>query len=151
MLRETNHFHVLVTRLERNHHQDSSKGSDRPRTLTVSKNQVQKGQNRETKRTRVSLQRRQQRWHVAHGLVDPIAVLQGGAVAVELLGQPVQVGEAAQQVVLARLSELRVAHEALHQVQPGRGRGRTDTHTHTAALISWAQPCAPGTRHHDSK
>lgn len=66
------------------------------------------------------LQGGQQRRHVAHGLVDAVAVLQGGAVAVELLGQAVQVGEAAQQVVLARLPELRVAHKALHQVQPGQ-------------------------------
>lgn len=65
------------------------------------------------------LQGRDQCRHVAHGLVDAVAVLQGGAVAVELLGQAVQVGEATQQVVLARLPELRVTHKAFHQVKPG--------------------------------
>lgn len=65
------------------------------------------------------LQGRDQCRHVANGLVDAVAVLQGGAVAVELLGQAVQVGEATQQVVLARLPELRVTHKAFHQVKPG--------------------------------
>lgn len=72
--------------------------------------------------------------HVAHGLVDAVAVLQGGAVAVELLGQAVQVGEAAQQVVLARLPELRVTHEALHQVQPGRTDGWRDRQSGRSCL-----------------
>lgn len=51
-------------------------------------------------------------------LVDAVAVLQRRTLPLELLGKTVKVGKAPQQVLLARLPELRVAHEALHQVQP---------------------------------
>lgn len=76
-------------------------------------------------RTCVSVQGCDQRGDVPHGLVDAVAVLQRRRLAVELLGQAVEVGEAPQQVLLARLPELRVAHEALHQVQPAGARARS--------------------------
>lgn len=60
---------------------------------------------------------------MVHGLVDAVAVLQRGALALELPGETVEVGEAPQQVLLARLPELRVAHQALHQVQPAANTG----------------------------
>lgn len=64
---------------------------------------------------------------MAHGLVDAVAVLQRCGVTVELLGETVEIGEPPQQVLLTGLPELRIAHEALHQVQP-------QTHTHTLIL-----------------
>lgn len=68
---------------------------------------------------------------MAHGLVDAVAVLQRCSVTVELLGQTVEIGEPPQQVLLTGLPELRIAHEALHQVQP-----QTHTHTHTYPQFS---------------
>lgn len=85
--------------------------------------------------TRVPLQGGEQCRHVAHGLVDAIAVLQGGTVAVKLLGQAVQVREAPQQVVLARLPELSVTHKALHQVQPGQTDGWRDRQPERSCLF----------------
>lgn len=77
--------------------------------------------------TRVSLQGRDEGRDVAHGLVDAVAVLQRCGVTVELLGETVEIGEPPQQVLLTGLPELRIAHEALHQVQP-------QTHTPTIIL-----------------
>lgn len=79
-------------------------------------------------------------------LVDAVAVLQRGRLTVELLGEPVEVRKAPQQVLPTRLPELRVAHEALHQVQPalantlpavtGRAAGRACTFAAAAAHLS---------------
>lgn len=55
---------------------------------------------------------------MADSLVDAVAVLQRRALTVELLGQAVKVREAPQEVLLTRLPEFGVTHEALHQVQP---------------------------------
>lgn len=67
---------------------------------------------------------------MADSLVDAVAVLQRCGVTVELLGQTVEIGEPPQQVLLTGLPELRVAHEALHQVQP---------QTHTEGKVNYPQ------------
>ncbi|TNN73929.1 hypothetical protein EYF80_015946 [Liparis tanakae] len=64
---------------------------------------------------------------VAHGLVDAVAVLQRGGVTVQLLGQTVKIRKPPQQVLPTGLPQLRVAHQALHQVQPAQHRIQSRT------------------------
>lgn len=69
--------------------------------------------------TRILLQSCDEARDLAHSLVDAVAVLQCGGVAVKLLGQAVKVRKAVQQIPLTGLPQLRVAHKTLNKIQPG--------------------------------